>query len=49
MAGLIPGGETVSKGKATISKLGQTQADRFGRNPHTKVKGASTVSDSQAK
>lgn len=40
---------TAKTGKAEIKKLGQTQADRFGRNPNAQVKGASAVSDTVVK
>lgn len=40
---------TAKTGKATLDKLGQTQADRFGRNPNAKVKGACAVSETVVK
>lgn len=40
---------TAKTGKAEIQNLGQTQADRFGRNPHTQVKGSSKVTKSSTK
>lgn len=40
---------TAKTGNASIEKLGHTSIDKFGRNPHMKERGATTIREESAK